>query len=202
MKRLVLSMVLGLLMALIGLVPAEASIDPSSGGWASSKEHTEVRYTDFGQRSLTPDEKRSLVAKEVFTTKLTLDDSGWDMVALAKRCGTSTAAYKAYNASGHKLYEYRINQWYCRDGNNVSGATTPQARVTVTDLGSLVGWSFEKHITAPYVDKQTSFYYRTYGQGHFRLSPIRVGSIQNTYPWVQIDSKGDGTYWAAWGKGA
>lgn len=157
---------------------------------------TVVEFVDHG-RVLTPAEQVSLVSRVEITTESVRTSQ---FIAQATYCGTASAAYKGYNASGQKLYEYRVSDYWCWNGTSVVSANTPYAKVTVTDLGSVVGWSFEGHATSPYVQKLSSIY-RAFGQGHFKLSPIRVGSIQHTYPWVQLDMKKDGTYYATWGKG-
>lgn len=133
---------------------------------------------------------------------LTLEDSLAITPQYATRCREATAAYKAYNNAGHKLLEYRLNQYWCYNGTPVQGNETPCAKVFVTDLGAFAGWDWEGHVTAPFVNKRSSWYYRSYGQGEFGLAPIRVGVIQRIYPWIQIDTKGDGSYFAKWGRGA
>lgn len=207
-------MLLALLMVLAGFAPVGTAAPPivdfeyngvtNAKAQDKTKPITEVRYTDFGGRKLTADEKETLIAKEELTTELILDEtsspSGQVAMAYATRCGTAAATYKGYNGSGHKLYEYRLNQYWCWNGSSVSGAQNPYVRVSITDMGAAAGWSFEGNTTAPFVNKQSTWYYRSFAQGHMRCSPFRVGTIQNSYPWVQIDSKGDGTYYATWGK--
>lgn len=201
------ALVTGLMMLLaVGFAPTSMAASPPNGGGGEAGSSTEVRYIDHG-RALTKDEKQALVSKEELTTTFT-PNAATEVQAqsigidYATRCGTASAAHKAYNASNQKLYEYRLNGYWCWDGSSVRSYQNPYVNVQVTTLGQLVGWSFEGNSTAPTLWKMSSWYYRAFAQGHFKLSPLRVGSIQNTYPWVQIDMKGDGTYYAKWGGGS
>lgn len=207
------------LIAMLGLMPAHA-VD--SGSAPDEDKGVGInRSIDIQQiahdRKLTEYEEKALVTTRVMETYLVLDDgatadtvsmqrdAGVDATALAGNieptasysgCGTAYVTVKDYNSVGQKLYQMATSQYWCWRNSVVTRYNTMQVKVTVTSLGQLMGWSWSGFVDGPSTSKRSSFIYRTWVQGHFVFSPVRVGTVQHTYPWVQMDIKGDGTYYA------
>lgn len=131
----------------------------------------------------------------------TTDAAQMVAAAAASGCGTAYVAVKGYNSVGQKLLDWATSQYWCWSNSTVTRVNTMQIKASVTSLGQVMGWSYAGKVDGPTTSKLTSFKWRTWAQGHFVFSPIRVGTIQHQYPWVQMDVKGDGTYYATWGRG-
>jgi hypothetical protein len=210
-KLLAIAAGVALFVTMAFAVPPLATAAPGDRGTPSAPSHrlpptptgpmtnlADAEPTSAQRARLTAAERQGLVTRTVATSEgfapgqlAELRTSGVQVMATG--CTWFQWTVTGLNVAGASVWRYAMRIDWCFAGSRVVSISPPQIRGHVYAWAAALGWSYRGvQSQAQWDFFGDGWVYRNFSQGKFELCPPRFWCIQTRYPWIYIDSYGNG----------
>lgn len=136
---------------------------------------------------LTPDQARGL-AVDFSTSQLGQVGDPNAMALASSGCSSITTIVQSKNALGGLLWTHYVRVNWCLNGTIVTSISPPQSTPSITTLGTVNGWTFEGvRSTSQWNYSGNGQMWRTTTSAQYKYCALKVGCIQNIFPWSRHD---------------